>query len=64
MRSRNEGGLLDHPFCEKKNCVNYRKACCTLKSPEKDDGSCLHYEDVMDSLRLKTDVFKGQLKRE
>ena len=58
------GDLLDHPFYEKKNCVNYMKGRCTLKNPEKDDGSCLHYEDVMDSLRLKTDVSKGQPERE
>jgi len=58
------GDLLDRPFCEKKNCANYMKGCCALKNPEKDDGSCLHYEDVMGSLRLKTYVFKGLLKRE
>ena len=56
--------FLDYPFCEKTNCVNYKKGRCILKNPEKDDGTCLHYEDTLDSFRLKADVFKGTLKRE
>ncbi|MDH5623190.1 MAG: hypothetical protein OEY39_01800 [Candidatus Bathyarchaeota archaeon] len=55
---------MSYPSCEKTNCVNYKKEHCTLKNPEKGEASCLHYEDIMDSLRLKADVFRGALKRE
>lgn len=55
---------MDYPFCEKTNCVNYENGRCVLKNPEKDKESCLHYEDIMGSLRLKVDVFKGTLKTE
>jgi len=55
---------MDYPLCDKTDCVNYKKGRCTLKNPEKENESCLHYEEIMDSLRLKVDVFKGTLKRE
>lgn len=55
---------MDYPFCEKRNCVSYKKGHCILKTPEKDKESCLHYEEIMDSLRLKVDTFKGGLKKE
>ena len=59
-----KGDFMEYPFCEKTNCVNYKKGYCFLKNPEKYDGTCLHYEDFTNSLRLKTDVFKGTLRRE
>ena len=55
---------MEYPFCEKTNCVNYKNERCILKNPEKYDATCLHYEDMADSLRLKADVFKGTLRRE
>jgi len=54
---------MDYPFCEKRKCVNYKKGHCILKNPEKDKESCLHYEEIMDSLRLKVDIFKGVSKK-
>jgi hypothetical protein len=55
---------MGYPFCEKTNCVNYKKGRCILKNPEKSNESCLHFEDTMDSLRLKVNAFKGALRRE
>jgi len=55
---------MGYPFCKKSNCVNYEKGRCILKNPEKGEESCLDYEDIMESLRLKVDLFKGTLKRE
>jgi len=55
---------MDYPFCEKTNCINFKEGRCTLKNPEKNEKFCLHYEDKMDSLRLKVDVFKGTLNKE
>jgi len=55
---------MEYPFCEKKDCANYKKGRCTLKNPEKNKEFCLHYEEIMDALRLKVNVFKGKLERE
>jgi hypothetical protein len=52
---------LDHPFCERTNCVNWKEGHCSLKDPEKSGDSCLNYEDAMDFLRLKADAIKGSL---
>ncbi len=54
----------DHPLCKMKNCVNYDKGRCARKNPEKYDDACLHFEDVMDSLRLKANSLEGTLERE
>jgi len=52
---------VDHPLCERSECVNWKKGRCALKDPEKEGDSCLNYEDEMDSLRLKADAIKGTL---
>ncbi|MCW4053687.1 MAG: hypothetical protein NWE84_02045, partial [Candidatus Bathyarchaeota archaeon] len=51
------------PFrsCERKNCVNWKDGRCSLKSPEKDGETCLHFEEAMNFLRLKADAIKGSL---
>lgn len=54
---------MDYPFCEKTNCGKNKKEHCILKNPEKYDGTCLHYEDIVDSLRWKVDIFQGKLRR-
>ena len=38
-----------------------QKGKCTLIDPERTDNYCLHFEDSMDSLRLKADALKGSL---
>ena len=43
------------------NCVNWKDGRCSLKDPEKSGGSCLDFEDAMDSLRLRADAVKGTL---
>jgi len=58
------GDCMDYPFCEKKDCVNYKNGRCILRNPEKGKECCLHYEDIMDSLRLKVDTSKGTIKRD
>ena len=55
---------MNNPFCTIKNCVNYKKGRCSLNNPEKYEGTCLHYEDFMNSLRLKTYEFTGMPRRE
>jgi len=55
---------MDYPFCEKTNCVNHKEGRCILKNPEKSNESCLHFEDIMDSSRLRVNTFKGTLRRE
>ena len=47
--------------CDREFCVNYRDGYCILKSPEREGDRCLHYEDVMNALRLKVNPFKGTL---
>ena len=53
---------MDYPLCNRKNCINWKKGRCSLKDPEKEGHSCLHYEDTLDSLRLKADATKGTLR--
>lgn len=52
---------MDYPLCNRTNCINWKKGHCTLKDTEKEGDSCLHYEDALDSLRLKADAVKGTL---
>ena len=52
---------MDYPLCDRTNCVNWKNGRCVLKDPEKDGGSCLYYEDALDSLRLKADAIKRAL---
>ncbi len=52
---------MDNPVCDKKSCINWKEEHCTLKNPEKNDNSCLDFEDAMDYLRLKADAVKGTL---
>ncbi len=53
--------MLDHPPCAKSNCLNWTVGHCKLYNPEKVDGGCLDFEDVMDFLRLKADAVRGKL---
>ncbi|MFA5363973.1 MAG: hypothetical protein WC325_02185 [Candidatus Bathyarchaeia archaeon] len=53
---------MDYPLCERSNCINWKNGRCTLKDPEKNGNSCLHYEDALDFLRLKADAIKGTLR--
>jgi hypothetical protein len=53
---------MDYPLCERSNCINWKNGHCTLKDPEKNGTSCLHYEDELDFLRLKADPIKGTLR--
>jgi len=52
---------MDYPLCGREDCINWKNGHCTLKDPEKDEGSCLNYEYAMDSLRLRADAVKGTL---
>ncbi len=52
---------MDYPSCERKTCIKWKEGHCSLKNPEKDDESCLDFEDAMDFLRLKADAVKGTL---
>jgi len=53
---------MDYPLCNRKNCINWKKGRCSLKDPEKEEDSCLYYENALDSLRLKADATKGTLR--
>jgi hypothetical protein len=53
--------MVDHPICERANCINWNNGYCTLKDPEKNQDACLDYEDSMDCLRLRADAVKGTL---
>lgn len=53
---------MDYPLCDRNNCINWKQGHCALKDPEKEDDSCLHYEDVLNSIRLKADAIKGTLR--
>jgi hypothetical protein len=55
------GILLDHPSCERKNCIHCKDNHCALKEPERTGAFCLDFEDAMDFLRLKADAIKGTL---
>ena len=52
---------MDHPLCDRSNCLNWKDGRCTLKDPEKEGESCLNFEDATDSLRLRADAIKGTL---
>jgi hypothetical protein len=52
---------VDHPACEKKSCINWKKGHCSLCNPEKVGDGCLDFEDAMDALRLRADAVKGTL---
>jgi hypothetical protein len=52
---------MDHPTCERKNCINWKEDHCSLTNPETTGYECLDFEDAMDYLRLKADAIKGQL---
>jgi len=52
---------MDHPSCDRTNCINWKDRRCTLKDPEKEGAICLNFEDAMDFLRLKADALKGSL---
>ncbi len=52
---------MDHPQCDRSNCINWKDGHCTLKDPEKDETYCLNFEDSMDYLRLKADAIRGTL---
>ena len=52
---------MDHPSCERKNCINWKEGRCSLFNPEKSGDSCLDFEDAMDALRLKADAIKRTL---
>ena len=53
--------LMNHPTCDKTSCILWKKGKCALIDPERTDNYCLHFEDSMDSLRLKADAIKGSL---
>jgi hypothetical protein len=53
--------MMNFPSCSKTSCINWKKGKCTIKDPERTDNYCLHFEDSMDSLRLKADGIKGSL---
>ncbi|MEJ2243331.1 MAG: hypothetical protein P8X87_02155 [Candidatus Bathyarchaeota archaeon] len=52
---------MDYQLCDKENCLNWNKGHWSLKDTEKDEDSCLHYDDTLDNLRLKADAIKGTL---
>jgi len=52
---------MGYPFCERKNCINWKEGRCSLKTPEKNGEACLDFEDTMDFFRLKADAIKGTL---
>ena len=49
--------------CDRESCVNNRDSYCALKNPVREGDHCLHYDNVIDALRLKVNVFKGNLRR-
>ena len=56
---------MENPECKRSDCANWKKiGRCALIDPELMDESCLHFEDVINSLRLKADSVKGILNRE
>ena len=52
---------MNYPLCNRTNCINWKNGRCALKDPEKEEEYCLHYEDALDFLRLRTDALKGTL---
>ena len=56
---------MENPRCTRFDCANWKKnGHCALTDPELNDASCLHFEDAINSLRLKADAVKGILNRE
>ena len=56
---------MENPVCVRSNCVNWKKnGRCALVDPELTDNYCLHFEDSIDSFRLKADSVKGILNQE
>jgi len=56
---------LENLECSRSDCANWKKnGRCALTDPELHDESCLYFEDVITSLRLKADSVKGILNRE
>lgn len=55
------GGFLAYPFCNKKNCINWKDGKCSLSKPERVGDDCLDFDDAMDFLRLKADAIRGTL---
>jgi len=53
--------LIIFPLCERKDCINWSEGRCRLKNPEKNNGSCLDFQEAMDFLRLKADAIRGTL---
>lgn len=52
---------MNYPLCNHNTCINWKEGRCSIKDPEKEDDSCLYYDDIMNSLRLKADALKGTL---
>ncbi len=52
---------MDYPKCDRSKCINWKEGHCTIKNPEKEETSCLNFEDSMDYLRLKADAIRGTL---
>ena len=56
---------MENPRCSRPDWPNWKKnGRCALTDPELHDESCLYFEDVITSLRLKTDAVKGILNKE
>lgn len=56
---------MENPRCSRPDCANWKKnGRCALTDPELHDESCLYFEDVITSLRLKADAVKGILNKE
>ena len=57
--------FLENPKCTRSDCANWKKnGRCAQIDPELNDESCLHFEDVITSLRLKADSVRGILNKE
>lgn len=53
---------MKNTVCNQFNCINWKKnGRCALSNPELGKDYCLHFEDNIDSLRLKADAIKGIL---
>ena len=51
---------MPNPLCDKSNCVNWKNnGECALSEPEKSDNNCLHFEDSIESLKLRADSISG-----
>ncbi len=52
---------MEHPSCDRSNCINWKNGRCNLKNPEKEGEACLDFEDAMEFLRLRADPIRGSL---